>query len=91
MLFSLIDVTYRTGVMTIKSHTITYSLNRNQSANGFLIAQSDALVGFAFADPMGRLTFFSFDARVKEMERMAFRSIEEVEASLATYLGATPE
>lgn len=77
--------------MTLKSHTITYSLNRNQSAAGYLIAQSDALVGFAFADPMGRLTFFSFDARVKEMERMAFRSIEEIEGSLVSYLGAASE
>ncbi|HEX2685572.1 MAG TPA: hypothetical protein VHN14_03100, partial [Kofleriaceae bacterium] len=50
------------------------------------IAQNDAVIGFAFTDPMNRLTFFSFDARLKELEKMAFRSIEEIEGSLMTYL-----
>ena len=72
--------------MTIKSHTITYSLSKGQTTNGFLIAQNDAVIGFAFADPMGRLTFFSFDARLKDLEKTAFHSIEEIESSLMTYL-----
>ncbi len=74
--------------MTIKSHTITYSLARGQTASGFLIAQNDAVIGFAFGDPMGRLTFFSFDLRLKDLEKMAFRSIEDIEGSLMTYLEA---
>ena len=77
--------------MTIKSHTITYSLAKNQTASGFLIAQNDAVIGFAFADPMNRLTFFSFDMRLKDLEKMAFRSIEDIEGSLMTYLEARPE
>jgi hypothetical protein len=78
--------------MTIKSHTITYSLSRNQTTSGFLIAQNDAVIGFAFSDPMGRLTFFSFDMRLKDMEKMAFRSIEDIEGSLMTFLETrTPE
>ena len=72
--------------MTIKSHTITYSLGKGQTTSGFLIAQNDAVIGFAFTDPMNRLTFFSFDARLKELEKMAFRSIEDIEGSLMTYL-----
>ena len=78
--------------MTIKSHTITYSLSKSQTTSGFLIAQNDAVIGFAFSDPMGRLTFFSFDLRLKDMEKMAFRSIEDIEGSLMTYLETrTPE
>jgi hypothetical protein len=72
--------------MTIKSHTITYSLAKGQTTTGFLIAQNDAVIGFAFTDPMLRLTFFSFDMRLKELEKMAFRSIEDIEGSLMTYL-----
>lgn len=72
--------------MTIKSHNITYSLNKSATSGGYLIAQNDAVVGFAFADPMGRLTFFTFDSRLKELEKMAFRSIEDIEGSLMTYL-----
>jgi hypothetical protein len=72
--------------MTIKSHTITYSLNKGQTTGGYLIAQNDAVIGFAFADPMSRLTFFSFDGRLKDLEKMAFRSIEDIEGSLMTYL-----
>jgi len=72
--------------MTIKSHTITYSLAKGQTTSGFLIAQNDAVIGFAFTDPMNRLTFFSFDLRLKELEKMAFRSIEDIEGSLMTYL-----
>jgi hypothetical protein len=72
--------------MTIKSHTITYSLSKGQTTTGFLIAQSDAVIGFAFNDPMGRLTFFSFDSRLKELEKMAFRTIEDIEGSIMTYL-----
>ncbi len=74
--------------MTIKSHTITYSLGKTQTSSGFLIAQNDAVIGFAFNDPMGRLTFFSFDMRLKDLEKMAFRSIEDIEGSLMTYLEA---
>ena len=73
--------------MTIKSHTITYSLSKGQTTTGFLIAQSDAVIGFAFNDPMSRLTFFSFDSRLKELEKMAFRAIEDIEGSIMTYLG----
>lgn len=77
--------------MTLKSHTITYSLGKGQTTTGFLIAQNDAVIGFAFADPMGRLTFFSFDSRLKDLEKMAFRSIEDIEGSLMTYLdGSRP-
>ncbi len=72
--------------MSIKSHTITYSLNRNMTQPGFLVAQNDAVIGFAFADPMGRLTFFTFDVRLKEMEKITFRSIEDIEGSLMTFL-----
>ena len=72
--------------MTIKSHTITYSLAKGQTTSGFLIAQNDAVIGFAFGDPMGRLTFFSFDMRLKELEKTAFRSIEDIEGSLMTFL-----
>ena len=72
--------------MTIKSHTITYSLGKAQTTSGFLIAQNDAVIGFAFSDPMGRLTFFSFDLRLKDMEKMAFRSIEDIEGALMTFL-----
>ena len=72
--------------MTIKSHTITYSLGKGQTISGFLIAQNDAVIGFAFGDPMGRLTFFSFDVRLKELEKTAFRSIEDIEGSLMTFL-----
>jgi hypothetical protein len=74
--------------MTIKSHTITYSLSKSQTTSGFLIAQNDAVIGFAFSDPMGRLTFFSFDMRLKDMEKMAFRSIEDIEGALMTFLEA---
>ena len=77
--------------MTIKSHTITYSLGKSQTISGFLIAQNDAVIGFAFADPMNRLTFFSFDMRLKDLEKMAFRSIEDIEGSLMTYLESRPE
>jgi hypothetical protein len=72
--------------MTIKSHTITYSLSKGVTSNGFLIAQNDAVLGFAFNDPMGRLTLFSFDARVKDLERTAFRSIEDIEGALSAAL-----
>ena len=72
--------------MTLKSHTITYSLAKGQTTSGFLIAQNDAVIGFAFADPMLRLTFFSFDQRLKDLEKMAFKSIEDIEGSLMTYL-----
>lgn len=72
--------------MPIKSHTITYSLSKTQTSGGFLIAQNDAVLGFAFTDPMNRLTFYSFDERLKELERMAFKSIEDIEGSLMTYL-----
>lgn len=72
--------------MSIKSHTITYSLAKGQTTPGFLIAQSDAVIGFAFNDPMSRLTFYSFDARLKELEKVVFRSIEEIEGSIMTYL-----
>jgi len=75
--------------MTIKSHTITYSLAKGQTTSGFLIAQNDAVIGFAFADPMNRLTFFSFDLRLKDMEKMAFRSIEDIEGALMTFLDRT--
>ena len=74
--------------MTIKSHTITYSLGKGQTTNGFLIAQNDAVIGFAFNDPMQRLTFFTFDSRLKEIEKSVFRTIEEIEGSLMTYLEA---
>ncbi len=74
--------------MTLKSHTITYSLGKGQTTTGFLIAQNDAVIGFAFADPMGRLTFFTFDSRLKEIEKTVFRTIEEIEGSLMTYLEA---
>jgi len=77
--------------MAIKSHTITYSLAKGQTTGGFLIAQNDAVIGFAFMDPMMRLTFFSFDQRLKELEKMAFKSIEDIEGSLMTYLdGSRP-
>lgn len=72
--------------MSIKSHTISYSLNRNTIQPGFLVAQNDAVIGLAFADPMGRLTFFTFDARLKDMEKITFRSIEDVEGALMTFL-----
>jgi len=72
--------------MTIKSHTITYSLGRNQLAGGFLIAQNDAVIGFAFGDPMSRLTFYSFDNRLKDMEKMVFRGIEDIEGSIMTFM-----
>ena len=72
--------------MSIKSHTVFYSLNRNMTQPGFLMAQNDAVIGFSFADPMGRLTFFTFDARLKEMEKITFKSIEEIEGALMTFL-----
>ncbi len=74
--------------MSIKSHTITYSLGRNQTANGFLIAQNDAVVGFAFGDPMSRFTFYSFDNRLKDLEKMVFRGIEDIEGSIMTLMDA---
>lgn len=75
--------------MSIKSHSISYSLNRNLTQPGFLVAQNDAVIGLAFTDAMGRLTFFSFDARLKDMEKVAFSSIEDVEGSLLTVLEAS--
>lgn len=72
--------------MTIKSHTITFSLGKAQTAAGFLIAQSDIVIGWAFADPMGRFTFFSVDSRLKELEKLVFRAIEDIEGSIMTYL-----
>jgi hypothetical protein len=35
---------------------------------------------------MGRLTFFTFDARLKEMEKITFKSIEDIEGALMTFL-----
>ncbi len=78
--------------MPIKSHVVNYSLGRGQAAPGYLIAENDAILGSAFRDPMGRLTFATYDARLKELEKLVFRTIEEIEGSLMTYLegrGAT--
>lgn len=73
--------------MSIKSHNITYSLTKGQQTSGYLIAQNDAVIGFAFADPMGRLTFFTFDNRLKDLEKSAFRGIDDIEASLSALVG----
>ncbi len=72
--------------MAVKSHSITYSLSKGQASAGFLITLSDAVMGFAFSDPIGRLTFFSFDVRLKDLEKMVFRSIEEIEGSVMTFM-----
>ena len=72
--------------MALKSQYITYSLGRNQTATGFLLAHQDGVLGFAFSDPVGRLTFFSFDGRLKELEKVVFRGIEDIEGSIMTYL-----
>jgi hypothetical protein len=75
--------------MSLKSQYITYSLNRHQTATGFLLAHADGVIGFAFADPVGRLTFFSFDARLKELEKVVFKGIEDIEGSIMTYLDSS--
>ena len=72
--------------MSLKSQYITYSLGRNQTASGFLLADQNGVIGFAFSDPVGRLTFFSFDSRLKELEKVVFRGIEDIEGSVMTYL-----
>ena len=75
--------------MSLKSQYITYSLGRNQTATGFLLAHADGVIGFAFSDPVGRLTFFSFDARLKDLEKVVFRGIEDIEGSIMTYLDSS--
>ena len=72
--------------MSLKSQKVTYSLGRQQAASGFLLAHQDGVIGFAFSDPVGRLTFFSFDTRLKELEKVVFRGIEDIEGSIMTYL-----
>jgi hypothetical protein len=75
--------------MSLKSQKIIYSLGRHQTASGFLLAHQDGVIGFAFSDPVGRLTFFSFDTRLKELEKVVFRGIEDIEGSIMTYLDSS--
>ena len=44
------------------------------------------MIGLAFSDPMGRMTFFAFDARLKEAEKVLFRTIQEMEGALSAFL-----
>jgi hypothetical protein len=75
--------------MSLKSQYITYSLGRHQTATGYLLAHQDGVIGFAFSDPVGRLTFFSFDARLKDLEKVVFKGIEDIEGSIMTYLDSS--